>query len=207
KFKDKKTISQILAGTGKSNLEFGEIERGNRDFQESIRIATENGDHLSQARALAYWGTYSPFSPETTIERIRILKQADSLFAKLNNIHERISTVTNIAFLSFAADRPSDSKAAALLALELQQKISFPFTHYTNDLLSFLLLEHEGRFGTAFGYTLAAHKSIEMTGDSIPLGKVAMRLGMAFWNSLQYKEAEEWLRKGLNAFMTGSGNY
>lgn len=206
-FHDKKTFSQVLSGLGKSNLEYGEIESGNNNFREAIEIASQANDLLTQARALVYWGTYSPFTPETTKYRIRMLRQADSLFVRLNSNEDRISTVTNIAFLSYAAGNVSDSKAAALLALELQHAINFPFTHYTNDLLAFITMDVEGQFGTSLTYMLDALKSVEATGDSTSFGKICLRIGVAYWYFLQDPQAEVWLRKGLSEFMAHSGNF
>lgn len=116
---DIKSLCQSLCGLGKYYLERGDVSLAASTFTTAIKKADESGFKKEEEMAWAYWATYSPFNPNTIIERINHLKKANVLNETMGNIFNEINNLSNIGYLSFAAGKIDDAKQAFLKAVEM----------------------------------------------------------------------------------------
>jgi two-component sensor histidine kinase/Tfp pilus assembly protein PilF len=163
-----KSLSQSLIYMGKCYLESGDITLASASFTKAINYAAKSGDQELEAMAWYFWGTYSPFQPNTIVERIDQIRKANLLFKKLGDTKNLIISFTNIGYLSFAAGKIDESMQSFLQAYAIEKSIGFPFTHYTADLIA-VVASVKGDHETQLKYSMEAATTVEATKDSIAL--------------------------------------
>jgi two-component system, sensor histidine kinase PdtaS len=195
-----------LSYLGKYLLKSGDPSKADSIFTQSIDLSVRSGDKAGEAMAWCYWGTYSQFLPNTILDRIQRLRKADTLYEQLNNKQNQIANLTNIGYLSFAANKLADSKHSFTQALALENAIHFPFTHYTVDMLA-LISELTGDHENELKFAMAEVKTAEATGDSIALAYIYSRRSNADFGNTSNRESElDWALKSLNEFKRLGGD-
>ncbi len=205
---DPKSISHSLCGIGKCYLELGNLSVADSIFTEAINQSRKSNDKGGEATALDYWGTYSPFQPGMIAVRIGRLKKAETIYEQTNDRENRINTLANIGYLSFAAGKIEEAKQSFLDALALEKMIGFPYTQYSTFMLA-LSCTVNGDHINDLKYAMDEVKTAEATKDSIALAYFyASRANadLLFAPTTGRQEVMEWGGKSLAEFKRLGGD-
>lgn len=204
---DLRTIAQSLIGIGKCYLEAGSLRSADSVFNLVITSAVKIQDRETEAMALAYWGIYSPFQPQTILDRIDRLRRANALYEQLGKRQCQPVALTGIAYLSYAANRKDDAKQSALNALSIERSIGFPYTHYTADLIG-IIGATTGDHESNLKYSMYAVRTAEALKDSIALAYLFANRSAADFGYVTGNADESimWAQKALSEFKRLGGD-
>ncbi len=86
--------------------------------------------------AWMYRGLYTPYSAPTTGDRIAYLRKARDLYRSLRMPEGEINSLMDEGYLWVTEIQLGKAKDCFEEALDLEDSIRFPFTHYMTDNLS-----------------------------------------------------------------------
>jgi two-component system, sensor histidine kinase PdtaS len=205
---DEKNLCQTLIYLAKCYLKIGGVDTAGKIFMQAINLAVKSEYKSEQAMALMYWGSYSPFRPNTISERIDHLKSALSIYELIGNREGQILALTNLSYLNFAVGKVPESRKYFEHALSIERVIGFPFTFFTTDLLCLISIisnEPESRLK----YAMDAVRAAESSRDSTALAYIYARRGSTELGSTERdsKQTLDWYFKSLDEFIrTGDRN-
>jgi|GEM_PF-496737 len=207
-----KLRQQTLCVMEKYYLETNNIDKAMECLYKVTSAAKLAGDRVIEAKAWAYAGIWYPFSFPALPTRIGFMRKALELYRQEKNVTAAINTLQNIAYMSFASGKRSESEESARQALRLADSIRFPYTHYTSDLLALINMSKD--FNTiAANYALRSVKTAESTKDSLAYGYFYKRAGEIFSDISSENETDplaieysEWFEKSIKWFMSRGKN-
>ncbi|HTB24561.1 MAG TPA: hypothetical protein VK711_04285, partial [Puia sp.] len=186
---------------GKMYVQGIDMANGDSIFNSLIGECKFEGDKEMEARALFYRGIYTAYTPANTQSRIIYLQKADSIYHDLKNPEAEINCLTDMGYLYFAAFRVNDAFDVFSKAFQLEESISYPYTHYNTEALA-LATEAENKFGEPLRFTLETIKTAEATRDSIGWGYFYSRLGLLYQTEGgREEESMLWMQKALDRFI------
>lgn len=199
---DKKMISRSLTGMGKYYLKTGDLELAGKTFSQAINMAAASGHKSEQAMALMFWAAYSPFQPATISQRIEHLNSALSIYKEIGNEENQIIALTDIGYLTFATGKMMESSQFFESALAIENKIKFPYTHFTSDLLGLVAIV-TNNVANRVKYSFDELRTAESTHDSTALAYVYSRMGAVETDNISKPQdsAMEWYQKALEEFI------
>ena len=205
--KESKTIKEEILGRqalcllGKVYVQANDLTNGDVVFNHVISECRAVGDKETEARAFAYRGLYTAYSPPTTESRIMYLQKAKALYQKLKNKEGEVNVLTNMGYLYVTTFNTRAAYDVFLEAIKIEQAISFPYTHYNTDAAA-MLTTLEGKFGEPLRYALETAKTAETNRDSIGWAYFYNRLG-GLYNTEGGRDAEglKWLQKSMDRFI------
>jgi two-component sensor histidine kinase len=199
---NKKLLCQALTGLGKCFLKTNDLDLAGKTFSLAINMAVVSGYKSEHAMALMFWAAYSPFQPGTIMERIEHLKSALSVYQEIGNTENQIIALTDIGYLTFASGKMKESAAYFENALSLENKIGFPYTHFSADLLCLISIISSDA-NSRVKYAFQELRAVEATHDSTALAYIYSRMATVERNnSLQKANAVlSWYQKSLDEFI------
>lgn len=184
-----------LYGQGRDTL------NGNAVFTQLINECQSAGDKQGEARALAYRGLYTAYTPANMQKRIDYLLKSGEIYHQIGEIEGEIGSVTLAALLYTSSYRLDDAYNAFTKALHLADSIAYPYTHFNTDHLAMLTML-QGKFGEPLKYCLRSVKSAEATRDSIGLPHFYLRLAQLYYmEGGRSEESLKWMFKALERFI------
>lgn len=186
---------QSLCLLGKVYAEKRDTVMANQVFRRLIDDCRSSGDNTTEARAWKYYGAYFPYLSQTAAQRTEYLRRALDLYRRQQDVCNTANVLMDIGYLSYFLYHLADAKAAFLASVNLQDSISWPYTHYSTDLLT-LVSDAEGKYGDQMRYSLRSVRSAEASNDSIGLSVFYVRLadGHSMLDNSQ-QEALVWYKK------------
>lgn len=167
-------------------------------FNQVIGECEKAGDKRTGARAFAYRGMFTPYSPTLIINRCAYYKKAAEIYRELNDVEGEICVTTSLALLYLATSHLDDAYQYFLKAFELQESIGYPYTHYNTDHLASVTM-FQGKFGEPLKYALQTVKTAEVTRDSIGFANFYLRLGQLYsYLDSRVDESLKWMLKSLD---------
>ena len=197
---------QAVCLLGKIYVQGADMVHGDAVFNQLIKESEITGDRETEARAFAYRGLYTAFSPATTQNRIIYLQKAIDIYRKLNNAEGEVNSLTNTGYLNVATFQFKNAYDAFIKALQLGESIGFPYTQYDTDDMAMVTV-FEGKFGEPLKYELETIKIAGNNRDSIGWGYFYSRLGSLYYvEGSREAESLKWEQKALDRFLLGSGD-
>jgi two-component system, sensor histidine kinase PdtaS len=186
---------------GKTYIQANDIKISDSVFNRAIRESERTGDKITEARAWAYRALYTPFSPGTTQIRIGWFQKAIDIYRELRDTEGEVNALTNSGYLLIVSNDLKKADEAFSKALQGEESIGFPFTHYNTDALTMVEQAH-GKFGEPLKLAMQTVSAAESTRDSIGWAYFYTRLSLLY-NLEEGREIEsyEWLNKALNRFL------
>ncbi|QEM03759.1 hypothetical protein DIU31_009625 [Mucilaginibacter rubeus] len=189
--------NQSLCLLGKNYFKGNQVEKGTKCFTDLINICQRANDKVTEAKAWDYQGTYCPPLPATIMLKINSLAKANILYQQLNKPAKQVNTLTNLAYLAFVLKDIKGAEVNALKALQLENAMAFPYTHYNYDLLS-LICKVNGNDDRGTNYGLKAVRASQETKDSIGLGYFYARVADLHYGSKTISAfASYWFKKAV----------
>jgi len=187
------------------------LDTGNVVFSQLINECETAGDKKTKAKALTYRGLYTLYKPsdlnaQTTVadlmqRRIGYLENAREIYHELNDKEGGISVLSNIGYHYLVLSRFEEAYTAFIKALQLENAIGYPYTHYTADGIVMLTMA-QGKFGEPLKYSLEAVKTAEVTRDSIGWANFYARLGELYYTEGgRAEESLKWMLKALDRYV------
>ncbi|HXO75795.1 MAG TPA: histidine kinase dimerization/phosphoacceptor domain -containing protein, partial [Puia sp.] len=170
-------------------------------FDECIRECRKDGDRVNEAKALAWRGLYTRYTPATTYDRIASLERARVIYRGLGDPEGEINVLTNIGYLYVSDIQLKKGEAVFREALRLEDSIGFAYTHYTTNDIA-MATANEGRYGEPLSYCLQSVKTAETLRDSLLLGSFYEQLSNLY-DLLEDKAGEvtKWAQKAFDRFV------
>ena len=170
-------------------------------FNQLLNQCQRAGDLEMEAKALSYRGLYTVFSPASTPNRINDLQNAVVIYTKLGNTEEVINNLTNIGYLKVAMFQLKAAETIFSKALQLEEVIHFPFTHYSSENIA-MVTTFEGEFGEPLKYALETVATAEHSRDSIGWAYFYSRLGWLYYvEGGRDQESLKWGLKAMDRFL------
>jgi two-component sensor histidine kinase len=204
---DRPEFSRIaLCLLGKIYVTGKDLQLGNAAFDKLINECRQAGDQKNEARALAYRGLYTAYTPQTTAGRVSDLNQADHIYHQLNDKEGEINTLTNLCYLNFAFGHPDKAYLDALQSLAIEREIGYPYTQYNTDAIT-SVTQFTKKFGEPFKYVVETIKTAETARDSIGWSYFYTQLGL-FYHMVDGKDslAIMYFRKSVQFFISHGKN-
>jgi two-component sensor histidine kinase len=189
----------------------GDTLNRNSVFNELINECNKNGDKKTAARAFTYCGIYTSVAPGTVITqdiitdfaniKIEYLQKAAKIYQEINDVEGEIVALENMGYYYGVLSRLDDSFTALTKALELENSISFPYTHYTTDYLA-VTTSSQGKFGEPLKYCMETVNVAEAVRDSIGLATFYSQLGLMYaMEGERDEESLKWMLKALSRYV------
>jgi tetratricopeptide (TPR) repeat protein len=175
-------------------------------FNQLITECKNEGDKRTEAMAFFNRGLYTPLTPlheKMTVadrlqERIDCFNKAANIYHELNDTEGEIISLVNEGYYLMALSRFDETYTVFLKALELENSIGFPYTHYTTDNIAMLTLA-QGKFGEPLKYGLESVRTAEAARDSIGWGAFYDRLAILYYTEgNRQEESLKWMYKALD---------
>jgi two-component system, sensor histidine kinase PdtaS len=158
------------------------------------------GDKETEARAIAYRGTYTA-PRQTTFERkVTDLQQAADLYHHLGDIEGEINMLTDLGYVFSAIGQHQRSFEVFSKALSLEEAIRFPYTHYNTEALTVNTL-FQGKFGEPLRYVRQTIKVAESCRDSIGWAYFYAQLAILYDAENRRKETFDLAQKSIQRFI------
>ena len=188
--------------------QYGETAKGDPILTQLVNECKSTDDKNTLARAFLFRGVYlgllsSPPSTQQMAadlmnEKIGNLNQASEIYHSLNNTEGEINALTNVAYTKLYIGRYNDAYSAIMKALQLENSIGYPYTHYTTDYLT-TIGASLGKFGEPLKYAVETVRIAETTRDSIGWGSFYGSLGAMYAaDSHRGEEALKWMMKAMD---------
>jgi two-component sensor histidine kinase/TPR repeat protein len=203
----KPELSRIaLCLLGKIYVTGKDLELGNKVFDQLIKECRQAGDERNLARAMAFRGLYTAYSPQTTGSRINDLNQAAHIYDQLNDKENEINTITNLCYLHFASGHSDMAHQFALQALSLEHETGFPYTQYNTDLIT-SVTQFTNKFAEPFRNIVETLKTAQAAHDSIGWGYFYSQMGIFYRMGGKDSVALMWYRKAVQFFLSHGKNH
>lgn len=174
--------------------------KGDSIYSALINECRQAGDKETEARAFAYRGMYMAPSQATFQQKVIDLQTASDLYHQLGNTEAEINVVTDLGYMFVVSGQLQPAKDAFLKALELAEKIRYPYIQYNTDALA-MVTNFQAKFGEPFRYTLQTIKVAEGCRDSIGLGYFYSRLSNLYDSEGRRQECLDMAQKAINRFI------
>jgi two-component sensor histidine kinase len=156
----------------------GELAKADSCSTILLHSCQQSDDRQTEAKCWMWRGLYTVFSPKTTAARIAWLERAIALYKKDGNNLGIINALTDKAYLDYASLQPDLAIRGLQTALDLEDSIHFPFTHYTAEDLADL--GGPGHYNESLHYALSAVRTAQAAGDSIGWASFYQQLGFLY---------------------------
>jgi two-component sensor histidine kinase len=197
---------RALCLLGKVFAEGNDLRQSGFYFDECVKECQEANDSAGEARAWMYRGLYTPYSAPTTGDRIAYLLKARDKYRILRMPGGEINSLMDEGYLWVTEVQVGKAKECFLEALDLEDSIRFPFTHYMTDNLS-MVTNFQGKYGEPLKFALQSVKTAEATGDSVEWGVFYNRLGVLYsLREDKRKESLYWEKKSLDYYLQMGGD-
>jgi two-component system, sensor histidine kinase PdtaS len=197
---------QALCLLGKVFVAGNALEQGSAIFEQLTDECRAAGDLDNEAKAWMCRGLYNAYSPGSTKDRIFYLEKAKELYRRQKNPEGEISALMNIGYLWVTDLQLTKGEQAFRQALDMEDSIGFPYTHYTTNAIAMATL-FEGKYGEPLKYALQTVKTAEAVKDSVGWGVFYGRMGVLY--SLpgnRNAESLQWMEKSLDRFILTGGD-
>lgn len=207
---EEKLGRQALCLLDKIYGQSGDTANANSIFNELQKECEIEKDKRTMARVFIYRGLYEIY-PKGTItkatqatdlinKRIGYLERATELYHEMNDIEGQIIGLVNRGYAHLVLNHIDDGYSLFIRALQLEDSIRFPYTHYTTDNLTMILLG-QNKFGEPLKYCLQTVKTSESVHDSIGWASFYEKLGSIYYaEGDRIDESLKWMRKSLDRY-------
>ncbi|MBO9567165.1 MAG: hypothetical protein J7621_30610, partial [Niastella sp.] len=165
-----------------------------------IAQCRQAGDKQTEARMLVYRSKYTPPMASTLKRKMDDAQQAATLYQNIGIPEGAIDALTDLGYLQFVVGRLQNTTENLLKALELAEKINYPYTQYNTIALSTITL-FQGKFGEPLRYSYQTVRTAEATRDSIAFGYFYARMSYMYAFDRRTKEEMEWAQKSIDRFL------
>lgn len=162
-------------------------------FSQLVNAARKTQDEKILAEAIDNQGT---FMPDSNKEKAVILAEALAIYKKLGNKEKELETYMKIIPVHFWTGKMKLARQELLTSLNLQKKIGFLYTQYTETTISYIELFHNN-FKDALYYALRSVSSMEKTKDYAFADSFYIRLGNIYSSTGYYEDAIKFYQKGI----------
>jgi two-component sensor histidine kinase len=162
-------------------------------FSQLVNAARKTQDEKILAEAIDNQGT---FMPDSNKEKAVILDEALAIYKKLGNKEKEIETYMKIIPVHFWTGKMKLARQELLTSLNLQKKIGFLYTQYTETTISYIDL-FNNNFKDALYYALRSVSSMEKTKDYAFADSFYIRLGNIYNSTGYYDDAIKFYQKGI----------
>jgi len=192
---------------GKVWIEGNDLKQGAACFNELTDECQAAGDGEIEAKAWTCRGLYTPFnSGATTKDRILYMEKARDLYRRRRNTVGEINALMDMGYLWVSSLQMENGEAAFRQALDLEDSIGFPYTHYTTDAIAMVTL-FEGKYGEPLKYALQTVKTAEAVNDSIGWAYFYDRVGVLYsYQENRRMECLQWLERSMDRFIHSGGD-
>lgn len=190
---------QALCLLGKIYVQ-GYDKKGDSVFTTLINQCKEATDKVTEARALAYRGIYTPVTSTSILIKIADLQKAADLYHQLKNTEAEINVRTDIGYFSIIIGQLEQSREAFSDALNLAESIQYPYIHYNTDALTMITI-FEGKFGEPLKYALQTIKIAEQNRDSLGWAYFYSRLSTLYLSEGRVQESLNMSKKSIERFV------
>lgn len=162
-------------------------------FSQLVNAARKTQDEKILAEAIDNQGT---FMPDSNKEKAVILAEALAIYKKLGNKEKELETYMKIIPVHFWTGKMKLARQELLTSLNLQKKIGFLYTQYTETTISYIEL-FNNNFKDALYYALRSVSSMEKTKDYAFADSFYIRLGNIYNSTGYYEDAIKFYQKGI----------
>ncbi|MDY0988303.1 sensor histidine kinase [Flavobacterium sp. CFBP9031] len=162
-------------------------------FSQLVNAARKTQNEQILAEAIDNQGT---FMPDSNKEKAVILAEALAIYKKLGNKEKELETYMKIIPVHFWTGKMKLAKQELLTSLNLQKKIGFLYTQYTETTISYIEL-FNNNFKDALYYALRSVSSMEKTKDYAFADSFYIRLGNIYNSTGYYDDAIKFYQKGI----------
>jgi two-component sensor histidine kinase/tetratricopeptide (TPR) repeat protein len=199
--KEKGLERQAYCLLAKMYFQANEFEKGDSVFLPLIKECQAEGDKRTEARAYSYRAIYEPFAPEMFQSKLADARQAADLYHELNDIEGEINMLTDVGYLLSIMSQIQPAYEVLVKALQLQEGINYPYTHYNTDILVFVTAIQK-KFGEQLRYALQSIRVAETSRDSIGWAYFYGRMMDLYHSESGSEEKElEWAKRAMNRFL------
>ncbi|MDF2187921.1 sensor histidine kinase [Paraflavitalea sp. CAU 1676] len=193
-------LTRVALGLLVKVYSLGNEQLADSTCQELIKQCRIAGDRDTEARALAYRSKFTPPRANTIQKKMNDAEQAAALYDSLGNFEGEINALTDLGYLSVIAGNLPAAYDILSRALELAEKIGYPYTHYNSQALTTITF-FQGKFGEPLRYTYQTIRTAEATRDSLAWCYFYTR--MAAMMELEGREEEcfYWSQRSLHRFV------
>jgi two-component sensor histidine kinase len=200
---------QMLCLMVKMTGQVGDTTSGNIVFNKLMKECDSLGDKRTKARAYFYRGLYTAYPvadfnnglEPLIMKKIGYLEKAREIYLELKDAEGQINALTSIGQFYLAISKFPAAQKSLTEALELQNSIGYPYTHYTTDNIA-MAGSVQGKFGEPLKYSLETIKAAEKTRDSIGWGSFYSRLGGLYYTEGgREEESLKWLLKSIDRYI------
>lgn len=203
----KKLGRQALSLLCKLYVQAGDTVKGDSIFTQLKTECETEKDKKTLARTLFYRGLYEVYARGTVTrptqatdllkKRIGYLEKAAALYREINDTEGLIISLVNIGYTHLVLNNNDEGYHLFTRALQLQDSIGYPYTHYTTDNLTMITLG-QNKFGEPLKYSLRTVRAAEQARDSIGWANFYTRVGSLYYiEGERYDESLKWMRKAL----------
>lgn len=173
--------------------------KGDSLFSELISQCKASGDKETEARAVAYRGTFRLIAPATFQAKLADFQTAAELYHTLNDAEGEINALTDAGYIFTLVGQLQQGYETFLKALQRVEGINYPYTHYNTDAIT-MVTAFQGKFGEPLKYALQTIKVAETSRDSLGWGYFYARLGMLYNSEGRENESYAMLNKSVERF-------
>jgi two-component sensor histidine kinase/tetratricopeptide (TPR) repeat protein len=183
----------------KMYMQSADTAKGNIIFNALIDESKIAGDKKTEARGLAYRAIYTPALVNSQ-ERIGYIQKATEIYHSLGDRESEIPLLVYTGYLYIRMARFDDAVSFFMKALQLENAIDYPYTHYTTDAVASVLMVQD-KFGEPLKYALESIKTAEASRDSVGWAYFYSRLaGLYITEGERDEEATKWMMKAIERF-------
>ncbi|MCV2485192.1 sensor histidine kinase [Flavobacterium sp. SH_e] len=162
-------------------------------FSQLVNAARKTKNDKILAEAIDNRGTFMPNSDK---KKAVILSEALAIYKKTGNKEKEIETYMKIIPVHFWTGDMKLAKEELLTCLNLQKKIGFLYTQYTETTISYIELFHNN-YKDALYYALESVSSMKKTKDYAFADSFYIRLGNVYNSTGYYDDAIKFYQKGI----------
>jgi two-component sensor histidine kinase len=196
---EKKLGHVALCLLGKMYVQASDTVNGNSVFNKVINESNAEGDKRTEARAFAYRAIYAAPSPVNLQERLDYIQKATQIYHDIKDPESEIPLIHYTGFLFIRMARFNDAYDCFVKALQLENSIGYPYTHYSTDAIV-MITTVQNKFGEPLRYALESVRNSESVRDSVGWPFFYTRLGSLYIIEGQDEEATKWMMKAVDRF-------
>jgi two-component sensor histidine kinase/tetratricopeptide (TPR) repeat protein len=208
---EKKLGRQALSLLCKLYAQAGDTVNCNTYFTQLKNECEAEKDKRTLAKTFFYRGLYEVYVRGTVTRpsqatdllkrRIGYLEKAAALYREINDTEGLIISLVNIGYSHLVLNNNDDGYHLFTRALQLQDSIGYPYTHYTTDNLTMITL-NQNKFGEPLKYSLRTVRTAENTRDSIGWPNFYDRLAALYYTEGERtEESLKWMHKALDRYV------
>lgn len=174
--------------------------RGDSIYNVLISQCREAGDKETEARAFAYRGMYTAPAAATLLAKFADLQKAAGLYHSLGDTEAEINVLTDLGYMSVVTGQLQAANEVFLKALQLEELIHYPYTHYNTEALANVTM-FRGKFGEPLRYAFQTVKVAERSRDSIGWGYFYGRLALLYESEDNREQSVKMAEKSISRFI------